>query len=489
MVDQSREPPHDLVAEWAVLGGILIDNTALDRVNLAPEDFYDRQNYLIFRAMQRMSAAGTPIDVVTLHDVLHEEAERPPDSYLAGLADTTPSAANIGDHAGIVRDKADRRSLITLTEDIYQRVYTGEAVASLRESLLHRTANLGDPQTSRGLTLTPWSEASEEPEEQISWVVEGMLPVGGLSLMVAKPKVGKSTLARCLAAAVAQGLPWLGKTVQQGPVAYLALEEKDAEVRHHFRQMGVPQKAPLFLYIEPAPDQAVARLRDTIEEVGPVLVIIDPLFRFIRFKDGNDYAEATNQLEPLLTVARQTGTHLLATHHSKKSGGAGGDEVLGSTGLFGAVDCLLSMKRTEQYRSCSSVQRYGTDLEEVVLQLDTESGRVDIAGTKAGMDIQAKEEEILAFLQMQAEPVKEAVISEGVPGKAKLRQDALRTLCDQGKVGRSGSGKKGDAYHYSAYPEGSAKEAISANGRDMDNANGSDGLDPEKNPYPDIPTI
>ena len=306
------------------------------------------------------------------------------------------------------------------------------------------------PQTSRGFTFTPWSEASEEPEEQVSWVVDDMLPVGGLSMMAAKPKVGKSTAARCLAAAVAQGKPWLGKAVEQGPVAYVALEEKRSEVLRHFRQMGLPKSAPLHIHTEQAPEQALTRLREYIEDSKPVLVIVDPLFLFVRFKDGNDYAESMNQLDPVRALARDTGCHILVTHHSKKSGGAGGDEVLGSTGLFGAVDCLLSMKRSEHYRSCSSIQRYGTDLEEVVLKLDAETGWVDIAGAKADVDTQAKGEEVFAFLEEQEEPVMEKDIRKGVGGNTRLIPAALRALVEKGEIERTGEGKKNKPYRYNS---------------------------------------
>jgi RecA-family ATPase len=68
--------------------------------------------------------------------------------------------------------------------------------------------------------------------------VDGLLPSGGFSLVAAKPKVGKSTFARCLGLSVACGEPFLGRRTQQGAVIYLALEEKRAEVRKHFQAMG-----------------------------------------------------------------------------------------------------------------------------------------------------------------------------------------------------------------------------------------------------------
>ena len=309
-----------------------------------------------------------------------------------------------------------------------------------------------DPATSappqRGLPLTPWNEAIDEPPEDIPWIVDNLLPVGGTSLMVAKPKVAKSTLSRGVAAAVAEGKPLLGREVQQGAVIYLGLEEKRAEVLQHFRQMGVSRNAPLHVFIERAPEQALERLKETIEDIKPVLVVIDPLFRFIRFKDGNDYAESNNRLEPFVEIARQTGAHLLVTHHATKVKAGAGDEVLGSTGIFGAVDTLISLRKNEAtgQRTCLTIQRYGTDLEESVLTLDPETGRSELTGTKKEADTQTKADEILIFLAEQTEWITEKAIKQGVEGNTRLVSVALRGLFEQEKVVRTGDGKKGKPY-------------------------------------------
>ena len=55
---QRAVPPHDPAAERAVLGGVLLENSTLDRVSLKPEDFHDRRHILIFRTLQRLAAQG-----------------------------------------------------------------------------------------------------------------------------------------------------------------------------------------------------------------------------------------------------------------------------------------------------------------------------------------------------------------------------------------------------------------------------------------------
>jgi KaiC/GvpD/RAD55 family RecA-like ATPase len=71
----------------------------------------------------------------------------------------------------------------------------------------------------------------KEPEERVDWLVGGLLPAGGLSLVIAKPKVGKSTFARHVAHAVARGDPFLGRRTRRGGVLYISVEERRRDVR------------------------------------------------------------------------------------------------------------------------------------------------------------------------------------------------------------------------------------------------------------------
>jgi len=81
------------------------------------------------------------------------------------------------------------------------------------------------------LNLTSLAGLLKEPEEKVTWILDGILPAEGLSLMAGKPKAGKSTFARCLALAVAQGQPFMNRATVKGTVLYLALEEKRSEVK------------------------------------------------------------------------------------------------------------------------------------------------------------------------------------------------------------------------------------------------------------------
>ena len=126
-----KVPPQSLDAEESVLGGVLFDAHALDRVveTLSVEDFYRESHRKIFRAMLALSEKGEPIDLITLSDLLKSRGELQDiggATYLAELADKVPSAANIGHYARIVREKAVLRSLINVCNEITSRCYNGQ---------------------------------------------------------------------------------------------------------------------------------------------------------------------------------------------------------------------------------------------------------------------------------------------------------------------------------------------------------------------------
>jgi len=301
---------------------------------------------------------------------------------------------------------------------------------------------------SSRLTFIPLGDLMSQPEEEVRWVVVDRLPAAGISLIAGRPKAGKSTLARCLVLAVARGEPWLGFPTLQGSVLYLALEEKETEVRRHFEAMGASGDEPVFIYSARAPQDGVTLLRQAAEERRPRLIIVDPLLRLVRVRDANDYALVTAALEPLLALARETEAHVLAVHHLGKGNHQAGDAILGSTAIFATVDTSLILKRSDKYRTLSSIQRYGEDLEEIVLVFDPETRSVMAGPPRQEADELHLASGILAYLGARREPVEEAEIHESVEGRRAVKVKTLRRLVEEGRVVRSGQGRKGAPYHY-----------------------------------------
>lgn len=313
-----------------------------------------------------------------------------------------------------------------------------------------------------GLGLVPVGELLNEPDDAHAYIVENRLPAAGLGLLAGKPKAGKSTAARCLAFAVARGASWLGHATTQGPVIYLALEEKRAEVRDHFRDLGAADADPIYVFFGSTPADALDRLRREAERLRPVLIIIDPLFRFVRVDDGNDYATMTAALAPLLALARETGAHVLLVHHLGKGERSDGDNVLGSTAIFGAVDTALLMKRSERYRTLSSLQRYGEDLEEITIELDPVTRDVRAVGSRAEAEQMHAAGLILQFLGGLPAPVTEAELDAGIECRTQPKRAALRGLVKDGAVLRIGHGGKAAPFRYRVAPGTRIPEGASA---------------------------
>jgi hypothetical protein len=312
-----------------------------------------------------------------------------------------------------------------------------------------RSVGRYEPAPPPGFQLVSLGDLMGEPEENVSWLLDGILPSGGLSLLAAKPKTGKSTLARCLALQVARGEPFLGRGTQRGAVIYLALEEKRSEVRSHFRDMGASGREEIFIHAAAAPVDALPAIAAEVNSRKPVLLIIDPFLRFTRVPDANDYARVTTALEPILVLARETGTHVLLVHHlGKGERSEPTDGILGSTALFAAVDTALLMRRTDKYRTLQTRQRYGTDLPEAVLLFDAEHRSLELGAERSEADVRAVSEEILRFLESATEPKTEPEIADAVEGKTGVVRRALRGLVADERVSREGGGKRGDPYRY-----------------------------------------
>lgn len=202
----------------------------------------------------------------------------------------------------------------------------------------------GEPPVKKhNFTLVSAAQLISEPCPETSWIWEGILPQGGSSLVVAKPKVGKTTLGINLAIAVARGDHFLGRPTVKAPVVYLALEEKRTEINKALKAWGVGNE-PLFFHIGLAPKKATEEITTLLVETGAGLLVIDTLQKLARVKDLNDYAQVTAALEPIHAAARQFNCHILLMHHAGKGDRTDGDEVLGSTGILGGVDTCIIIK-------------------------------------------------------------------------------------------------------------------------------------------------
>lgn len=119
----ARVPPHSIEAEQSVLGSLLLDNRAWDRVidYVTDEDFYRPEHRSIFAAIGHLAGRNQPFDVITISEVLKSQnliEKVGGEAYLFELVNNTPSAANVTAYAEIVRDRSILRQLIETATDI-----------------------------------------------------------------------------------------------------------------------------------------------------------------------------------------------------------------------------------------------------------------------------------------------------------------------------------------------------------------------------------
>lgn len=299
-------------------------------------------------------------------------------------------------------------------------------------------------------SLTSWHDMFHEPEEQELWVWDNRLPLMGVSMLVAKPKVGKSTFARDLALSVATGQEFLGQTVSQGTVVYLAHEERRLDVKAHLNSLGADAHAPIYIHCGPADGDAFEGLEEIIQSRKPQLVVIDPLSWFTRFKDINDYSAVTNTLQPLIGIARKYKTHLMCLHHARKGHQEDAqDGLLGSTALAGIVDTLLFMGKDGDTRTLQSIQRQGESMAETMLHFDPARRKFTLGVSRTQAEADELESAILDYLRDENRPRTEKEVMDSVSGDFGKRRKALRDLVASGRVVRNGAGKRGDPFLYS----------------------------------------
>ncbi len=286
-------------------------------------------------------------------------------------------------------------------------------------------------------------------EEEIEWVWEDYFPAGGLVILAAKPKVGKSTLAYQLIVKIAKGEPFLERSTKQGGVLIVALEEHLRDVRLRLKELD-GRLDNIFIHsgsLVPNSDTLLAIEIFALER-GVNLIVIDTLAMFWRLQDESDVSAMTREIKPLLELARNTGACVVLIHHFRKSEGSGGDEIRGSIALMGAVDIALGLypqgggNRRELKKLGS---RYSETSSELTVELkDGEYVVVDI-------DLQsseAEEKRLAGALTSEPQDIESLAKAAGVPRSRVYKQ--MKRLVDQGLAQLHGEGVKGSPHTYTA---------------------------------------
>jgi replicative DNA helicase len=234
-IAQLRVPPHSVEAESSVLGGLLLDNSAWDRVGdmVKDTDFYRLEHKLVFAAIAHLVNASKPADVITVFEHLQGQGKSEDVgglSYLNSLAQYVPSAANIRRYAEIVRERGILRKLLTASDEIATAAFApqGRPVAKILDEAEQKIFNIGEEgsRMKQGFQsmdtlvvelLDRVQEMADNPAD-ITGVPTGFYDLdrmtagfqaGDLIVLAARPSMGKTALAINIAEHVAlnEGLP------------------------------------------------------------------------------------------------------------------------------------------------------------------------------------------------------------------------------------------------------------------------------------------
>src|SRR5690625_4471529 len=247
-----RLPPHSVEAEQSVLGGLMLDNHAWDRIAdiLREDDFYRYEHRLIWRHISKLIELNRVADVVTVHESLVNAGQAKDVGeihYLNALTHNTPSAANIRRYAEIVRERSMLRKLVTIADEVASsalepRGKEAREILDEAEAKIFQISQEGERGGQGFLEIEPvLKQVVERIDElhrrqdhsdvtgvptgfiDLDRMTSGLQP-GDLVIVAGRPSMGKTSLSMNIGEyiAIQQGLPVAVFSMEMG-AAQLAL--------------------------------------------------------------------------------------------------------------------------------------------------------------------------------------------------------------------------------------------------------------------------
>lgn len=323
--------------------------------------------------------------------------------------------------------------------------------------------------TSASKGLTPWQESNpgsdlpfgllsaalaNVPAEPV-WLWDGYLAPGALTLLAGRPKVGKSTLAFGLIAALASGEEFVGLQTKHSGVLLLS-EEREGTLAEKARRWDLNGSIHVLMrhqaHGSPWP-QTVAEAVAYCQEHALGVLVVDTFDKWsgLRGDSENSAGAVLEVLEPLQRAAA-TGLVVLVIAHQRKSLGEFGEAVRGSNALTGTVDIIVELERPksdalagEGERVLYSVSRYSTTPEELVVAL-TDSG-YEARGDTFQARTNAEREKVFEAIG-ELDRAKRSDLEEATGlSETQLRRHLERLKADE-RISTEGKGVRGDPLVY-----------------------------------------
>lgn len=297
------------------------------------------------------------------------------------------------------------------------------------------------PDTS-GITLFTAQEIAAATFNDPEYIIDGFLPTG-ITLLAGKPKVGKSWLALDFATGIAAGKSVCGIKCAQANTLYLSLEDTQRRLQRRLMQGSfiVTQNCLMATQWRKLDEGGLDDLKQTIIERNIKLVIIDTLQKIRPKGNSKLYESDYAAIGGLKTMLDALNVSAIIVHHTRKTGSDDPiEEVSGTTGLTGAVDTIMVLKRGRG-EADGTLNITGRDIEDTELALNFEGCRWRVLGSAAEYAVSKEKRELLGAMQQLGgitDPKTLAVMLGKTETSVRM---ALARAVAEGLITREGRGK------------------------------------------------
>lgn len=442
MPDETDRPEHPSLLTsrelaHAVLAACMQGRRTSDVPFLQPEHFPMHRDRAVWKALQELDALGVTGEITPLVEHLKRTATVDFTDWLQYCVEITTEPLY-----------TSSLSLELNAHTVYENARRGE---------MYRDAVR---QANQAMDLTtPLDEPA--PDEKHAWSVRelleaqfpaprgpwpGIIPVG-LTVIGARPKYGKSLLMLQVSAAIGTGGMLFEQRVEKAPVLYYALEDSPRRLKERIARLHIPADADIQFrrLIKPlhlGGLDIVAR-----EAQDYKLIVIDTISRAVPGQDFNrDAALYGDVLGQLQTTALNRDMSIVAVVHTRKPNGMDHDpvdDVLGTTQMTAAADCVLAIYRQGDR---SLLRGRARDMEDIdlTLQFDPKTVCWQMIGRTEEVAKRDTEAEILEALRERGKASAQEV-AQAVEKDLRNTRRRLLKLCEQGKCQRE---LVGTEYHY-----------------------------------------
>ena len=344
-----RVPPHSVEAEQSLLGGLLLDNQAWEKIAdlVSVDDFYRDDHRRIFRHIGKLIEGGRPADVVTVLESIEASEDKDKTggiAYLGSLSQNTPSALNIRRYAELVRERAVQRKLAQVATDIAEIALSpsGKDVGQLLDEAETRILEIGEsgsrnrtgfeeiqPVLARVMERIDFLYHRDNPSD-VTGVPTGFVDLdektaglqpGDLIIVAGRPSMGKTAFALNMAenVAVENGLPVAVFSMEMGgtQLAMRMLGSISRVDQHRMRTgrlndeewgklssaMGKLHDAPIFIDETAALNalelrSRARRLRRQCGKLG--LIVVD----YLQLMSGSSQSSSENRATEISEISR-----------------------------------------------------------------------------------------------------------------------------------------------------------------------------------------